>query len=526
MRKKTLYLLSIIFFIIGVLSIGKYFSTDNESDDYEKQITDAAEILKVAFNDFFKDTENTVKSFNNKIKNTYCDSLTEDKMNILANKILSEQKYIKGVVLFSDKINYVFLKDKETRITTYTGGNDSLLNWERLDINLNPVSSWTDTYNFFLNQKNTNILRNISKDKNNVRWIKIKSEIPERRDLVLQVNRITTKDNKDIYVTYVFQTSDFSKYFIGKLRQKEPMISFLTKSGKVITPIIVEDSIRIKKIKEEENKVKQIFNTWLSITDDKKPHSFSFELDKNIYWTRIETLKNNMAIEAFAVTFSQASLDAFTNEISNIFLYTGIIFVLLSVAIIAFYIIKNKKRNQITGSKPVALSNAKIKELISQGESGNVEYKSSLRYDYRQGKENKALEDVILKSIAAFSNARGGILFIGVDDNGNILGLENDFNTLKKNDIDYFELHLRKLINNQFGINFSNFYLTIQFPQINGKYIAVVQISKAQKPVYVEVKNKQGQWVEKFYVRIGNSSQEISSLTEMEEYINHRFKKN
>ena len=35
----------------------------------------------------------------------------------------------------------------------------------------------------------------------------------------------------------------------------------------------------------------------------------------------------------------------------------------------------------------------------------------------------------ILKTIAAFMNSEGGTLFVGVVDNGNILGIEKDFET-------------------------------------------------------------------------------------------------
>lgn len=45
-------------------------------------------------------------------------------------------------------------------------------------------------------------------------------------------------------------------------------------------------------------------------------------------------------------------------------------------------------------------------------ESQNIEYKQSWHEDY-------------LKWICGFANAQGGIIFIGKDDNGNILGIEN-----------------------------------------------------------------------------------------------------
>ena len=59
-------------------------------------------------------------------------------------------------------------------------------------------------------------------------------------------------------------------------------------------------------------------------------------------------------------------------------------------------------------------------ELIKEGENGGVEFKTTMRYDMRENKVNKKLEEVILKTIAAFSNAEGGTLVMGVDDDQNI----------------------------------------------------------------------------------------------------------
>lgn len=44
-----------------------------------------------------------------------------------------------------------------------------------------------------------------------------------------------------------------------------------------------------------------------------------------------------------------------------------------------------------------------------------------------------------MKSISAFSNADGGTLIIGVDDDGNILGLEKDYRSLggNKDELEY-----------------------------------------------------------------------------------------
>jgi len=54
----------------------------------------------------------------------------------------------------------------------------------------------------------------------------------------------------------------------------------------------------------------------------------------------------------------------------------------------------------------------------------------------------------------------------------------------------------------------------------------VIDIKKGKNPLYNAVIDKNGQKIEKFYVRSGNSSQEISSLAEINSYIDNRFKNN
>jgi predicted HTH transcriptional regulator len=58
----------------------------------------------------------------------------------------------------------------------------------------------------------------------------------------------------------------------------------------------------------------------------------------------------------------------------------------------------------------------------------------------------KLLEKVIAKTIAAFMNSAGGTLFIGVDDEGYPVGLQNDYGTLKKQASDGFEIEVRQSI--------------------------------------------------------------------------------
>lgn len=166
--------------------------------------------------------------------------------------------------------------------------------------------------------------------------------------------------------------------------------------------------------------------------------------------------------------------------------------------------------------------NLDIREMIDQGETHHVEFKTTLRYDIMEQKVNKKLEEVILKTIAAFSNTQGGNLIMGVSDDMEIVGLENDYNTLKDGTRDGFELHLRNLVNKAYGVDFASNNLEVSFPVIDDTEICHVEIKPSLKPIYTIVTDKNGQKQEKFYVRSGNSSPEMP-LSEVSAYIQSRF---
>lgn len=88
-----------------------------------------------------------------------------------------------------------------------------------------------------------------------------------------------------------------------------------------------------------------------------------------------------------------------------------------------------------------------IEEVIAEGESSELEFKFSLRWDRKENRINKTLESVVIKTVAAFANSQGGSLLIGVNDDGSISGLEADYLSLKGANPDKFELHLRDLLN-------------------------------------------------------------------------------
>lgn len=70
--------------------------------------------------------------------------------------------------------------------------------------------------------------------------------------------------------------------------------------------------------------------------------------------------------------------------------------------------------------------------MIKSGESALLEFKSTARRNLKtRAKDQKMVTDV-LKTIAAFMNGDGGTLLIGVDDGGRPVGIEEDYEFVKR----------------------------------------------------------------------------------------------
>lgn len=166
-----------------------------------------------------------------------------------------------------------------------------------------------------------------------------------------------------------------------------------------------------------------------------------------------------------------------------------------------------------------------LEEIIETGEHTFLEFKSTMRWNLREARQDKKMEEIILKSIAAFNNSEGGKLLIGVTDDGEILGLQDDYNTLKEANKDHFELHLRNIVNNAYGKDFATTQITVGFPVIEEAEICEIDVKPGTKPLFLEVISKNGQKQKKFFVRSGNSSQDLD-IAETAEYVKRRFEKN
>lgn len=153
------------------------------------------------------------------------------------------------------------------------------------------------------------------------------------------------------------------------------------------------------------------------------------------------------------------------------------------------------------------------KEIIKTGENDQIEFKSSLRWNYKTKENDKNVEFDILRTITAFMNTNSGTLLIGVSDKGKIIGFEAD-NFPNK---DKCQQYLTNLVKSNIGVQF-NKLLTLSFDKIGRKEVLRIDCDKSQVPAYLKHKGKKH-----FYIRTGPATTEMP-VNEIHDYIKNRFK--
>jgi hypothetical protein len=101
---------------------------------------------------------------------------------------------------------------------------------------------------------------------------------------------------------------------------------------------------------------------------------------------------------------------------------------------------------------------------------------------------------------------------------------ENDYPTLKKYGRDYFEIHLRNIINETYSVKYTTCNISIAFPEVEDKEVCLVTVTRDSKPIYTTITDRNGHKGEKFFVRSDNSSRELEKPSDVVEYVNYRFK--
>jgi predicted HTH transcriptional regulator len=150
---------------------------------------------------------------------------------------------------------------------------------------------------------------------------------------------------------------------------------------------------------------------------------------------------------------------------------------------------------------------------LRTGESKTIEFKQTFSVDVKTNKKEKYIEKVILKTLVAFLNTDGGILLVGVRDDKNIIGIQEEIKKCYRND-DKFLLHFKNLIKTAIGESFYPF-IDYRLVDIENCKILRIDCAPSNVPCYFESKE--------FYVRTNPATDKLEG-PKMVDYIQRHFK--
>ena len=160
-----------------------------------------------------------------------------------------------------------------------------------------------------------------------------------------------------------------------------------------------------------------------------------------------------------------------------------------------------------------------VEQLMAGGGSQRVEFKATARWHIHKGDKDPAIEREIVKAVAGFMNARGGTLLIGVNDDHEPVGLENDYKVTRKgtrDPRDSFENWLTDLFDHSIGKPaLTN--VSVSFEAVNGNDVCRIDVDPSRVPIYAE-----GKQTKDFYVRVNNSTRSFD-IEEAMNYISSHY---
>jgi hypothetical protein len=139
--------------------------------------------------------------------------------------------------------------------------------------------------------------------------------------------------------------------------------------------------------------------------------------------------------------------------------------------------------------------------LIGGGETDAVEFKEKALHVTEPGKSKPHL---LIREVAAFANSRGGVVLIGVRDDGQVVGIQDEIAHTTKGR-DGYQQQLYDRIKADIGEAAAS-EVHMRFVEHDGVELCVVQVPRSPMPVYVKFDGQQ-----LLFVRLGNQCKALDA---------------
>lgn len=174
------------------------------------------------------------------------------------------------------------------------------------------------------------------------------------------------------------------------------------------------------------------------------------------------------------------------------------------------------KLSDLAHGEAMAAWDTSTADLIQGAETRAVEFKQTARWNVREQKKDKLMEDIIGKTVSGLANASGGTLLIGVHDDNYPVGLGADLELVKPPTTDGYVNWLDSMLETRFGFSFAQ-TIRITVEAVDGHDVCRVDVPRATEPLWTSYKG-----ADKLYVRRNNSTRTVEA-DDIDGFIQDRF---
>jgi DNA-binding response OmpR family regulator len=161
---------------------------------------------------------------------------------------------------------------------------------------------------------------------------------------------------------------------------------------------------------------------------------------------------------------------------------------------------------------------ATVEALLLQDEGQQLERKASARLTVPGGARDQDanLQKALFKTVAGFLNSPdGGVLLLGVQDDGAVYGVQHDFVAVRPPGQDAYERWLVEALARALGRAAVNLHVRVEWETVGSHLVGLLRCQPSEKPIFVSERE--------FYVRQGNATARFEGR-EIVDFIATRWK--
>lgn len=435
-------------------------------------------------------------------------TILQSNLNITAISIVNSSGGEYYASLNDSVLSYYFIKDKEQNATSLYARDLSAESISETDTTVATKAVNLDSYKNQLSVKPDSVV-----------W-HILQPIPGFKKKIGNAASVRTieKNNGNEIIISIYTSLETIYYFVkNNAESVNADIFFFTEDQRFLDLSNNLDSDAIENFSDyltnwtniESGLFKQAISIWVKTKEGDSIQYHSFKYDNHKYWGAFRPIQQKIHSTWVALIVPEDDFIKILGGNLGILFFASIVVLLFSALVLIIFLRKNlfEKKNKSF------YETEEILEIIKKGEDEHTEFKSTIRMNLYSKKPGKEIELAWLKSVVAFCNSNGGTILIGINDDGEILGLEND---LFPND-DKCLLHVQNLLKDHIGMEFTK-YINYRLHSYSNKKFLAVYCTPAQQPLFLISNNK-----EQFYVRSGPASIELP-LSKALKYIKDRNK--